>query len=250
MKTVRIPKGGGAYRTVYVPSPAEKAALRRLLPDLEARAARACPPGVCHGFARGRSPVTNAAAHVGRSFTLSFDLADFFDSVTAETLGGLLPPRLLARVLVDGAARQGLPTSPAVANLAASRLDRLVLALRARGADFTYTRYADDLAFSYDDPALTDVLLAEVPAAALACGFRVNDRKTRLQAAAAGRRVVTGVAVGPDGLYPTRAARRRLRAALHRGDPRAAAGLAEWCRLVPPRPAGSSPPDVFVFPLA
>jgi hypothetical protein len=44
---------------------------------------------------------------------------------------------------------QGAPTSPALANLAAFVLDARLSGL-ARAADATYTRYADDLAFSGD----------------------------------------------------------------------------------------------------
>src|SRR5947208_1927666 len=45
---------------------------------------------------------------------------------------------------------QGAPTSPAVANLCAYRLDCRLAGL-ARRAGASYTRYADDLAFSGDE---------------------------------------------------------------------------------------------------
>jgi hypothetical protein len=235
VKTVKIPKGNGAFRTIYVPSSAEKSRLRSALGQIARKAERACPEGVCHGFRRMRSPVTNALAHVGHAYTLCFDLTDFFDSVTADRLKGSLTEEELSLVLVDGAARQGLPTSPAVANLAAAPLDHAILKfLESRKLQVIYTRYADDLSFSYDDPAAADVLLSAVPRIVGRCGFRVNRRKTRLQAASAGRRVVTGVAVDDHGVHPTRAVRRRLRAARHQGKQLQARGLEEWCKLKPP----------------
>ena len=44
---------------------------------------------------------------------------------------------------------QGAPTSPAISNLIAFRLDRRLAGL-AEAHGFSYTRYADDLAFSGD----------------------------------------------------------------------------------------------------
>jgi retron-type reverse transcriptase len=76
---------------------------------------------------------------------------------------------------------QGAPTSPALANLAAFRLDCRLSAAAARvGA--TYTRYADDLAFSGDMTfargisrfqSLVWKIIGEE-------GFEVNHRKTRV----------------------------------------------------------------------
>ncbi|MHB1762668.1 MAG: reverse transcriptase family protein [Acidimicrobiales bacterium] len=236
MHTVTIPKRSGGTRTIYVPNRSEKAALRSIAGDLIAKARKADRAEVVHGFARGRSPVTNAQAHVGHAFTISFDLADFFASVTPERLVGKLSKAELEMVMVDGAARQGLPTSPAVANLAASDLDKAILRWIERGAkQVVYTRYADDLTLSFDDPALISALRDAVPQIVRRCGFALNPRKVRVQAAAAGRRIVCGVAVDDVGVHPTRAARRRLRAAQHQGHSAQAEGLAEWCKLRPPR---------------
>ena len=75
---------------------------------------------------------------------------------------------------------QGAPTSPALANLAAYRLDaRLAGLAEASGA--VYTRYADDLAFSGGDDFARGVarFQASVFALAIEEGFEVNPRKTR-----------------------------------------------------------------------
>lgn len=236
MHTVTIPKKSGGTRTIYVPNRTEKAALRSIAGELTSKARRADKAGVVHGFTPGRSPVTNAQAHVGHRYTVSFDLADFFESVTPERLVGKLSKAELDAVMVDGAARQGLPTSPAVANLAASDLDKAILKwIERAGKQVVYTRYADDLTFSFDDPALISALRDTIPQIVRRCGFVVNHHKIRVQAAAAGRRIVCGVAVDDAGVHPTRTAKRRLRAAQHQGHVAQAAGLAEWCALRPPR---------------
>lgn len=233
MRTVSIPKKNGKMRLIYVPSESEKSTLRSMVGQLGRKAARACPENVCHGFVRGRSPVTNALAHVGHAFTTCFDLKDFFDSVTEQHLQGKLKEYELKAVLVDGAPRQGLPTSPAVANLAASDMDKAIIKFRSKyGIQFIYTRYADDLSFSYDDPQLTKTLLDVIPTIVSRSGFKINPDKTRTMSARNGRRIITGIAVDDD-IHPTRRVKRRLRAALHQ-QTKSALGLQEWCKLKPP----------------
>jgi len=237
MKVVQIPKKDGRFRTIYVPDREEKRQLRLLLGDLRRKAERLCDPSVVHGFMRGKSPVTNALAHVGHQYTVTLDLEDFFDSVTEEKLRGKLSKEQLELVLVDGAARQGLPTSPLVANIAACDMDKAILKwIRQSGKDVVYTRYADDLAFSFDDPELVPVVITKVTEIVRRCGFRVNPAKVRVQWAGAGRRVICGVAVDDHGIYPTREVKRKLRAALHQGNIDSARGLEEWCKLKPPNP--------------
>jgi hypothetical protein len=109
---------------------------------------------------------------------------------------------------------QGAPTSPSLANLCARGLDvRLAAAARRVGA--TYSRYADDLAFSGDaDFARTAPRLATLVAAiALDEGFHVQHRKTRVMRRAQ-RQIVTGLVVNE---HPAirRVEYDRLRAILH-----------------------------------
>jgi retron-type reverse transcriptase len=102
--------------------------------------------------------------------------------------------RLLHRLASPHLA-QGSPTSPALANVVAHRLDRRLAGLAARlGA--TYTRYADDLVFS-GDAALGRAagrVTASVAEIAGDEGFRLHEDKTRVRTAAQ-RQVVTGLVV-------------------------------------------------------
>jgi len=236
VRKVLIPKGNGKTRLIYVPTGAQKKALRALLPELTRRAQSASLPGVMHGFVPGRSPVTNARLHIGKAYTATFDLKDFFDTVTEEHLPRL-PVKILDQVLVEGSPRQGLPTSPAVANLAAARLDRAIMRWLKRHGDRSavYTRYADDLTLSCNDQETLQAALAAIPELVRAAGFELAEAKTHVYDARAGRRIVTGVAVGEKDLAPTRRMKRRLRAAIHQGNTGEAEGLAEWCRLRLPR---------------
>jgi RNA-directed DNA polymerase len=231
MHITRIPKGNGKFRTIYSPNASEKEQLQSILPYLNEQAIALDTHSVAHGFMPGRSIITNALAHAGNwQITLHFDFEDFFDSVTPDMAPD--PPSRVARLwyrdtcFPDGAARQGLPTSPAIANIAATPFDAAVISLRDnltpkrrilghRGPSFVYTRYADDLTFSTNSEKVAATLLTDIPTLAAAHGFKINPAKTTRQHAAVGHRIVTGIAVTPTGILPTRRARRKLRAASH-----------------------------------
>jgi hypothetical protein len=229
MQILRIPKSHGKYRIVYAPSDEEKAKLRQHLPALTQIAQRVCHPEVVHGFMPGRSPLTNALPHIGFAYTLSMDFTDFFDTVLIKHVASLIPAEILYDVMAYGAARQGLPTSPIVANIGTAAFDRELL--DCIGTDVTYTRYADDLSFSCDDRTRLIHVAVAAENVAKHHGFVFNAKKTRLQMSSGGRRIITGVAVDQTYAYATRAVRRKLRAARHQGNQGSAAGLAEWCRL-------------------
>ena len=281
MKMLEIKKRSGGTRTVCVPSRTRKQRCRDMIPMLQKLVNTHCNMDVVHGFAPLRSPVTNATRHIGFRFTASFDLKDFFDTVTPYRGDAhRVSPSKIGRRAVwsatndlwhKGVAKQGLPTSPIVANLAAAGMDRKILGLLVGIGRFSYTRYADDLCISFDDPAALATIKLRVAEIVFTEGFALNDKKTTVQAASSGRRIITGVAVDDTGLHPTRAAKRRLRAAKHNaetgkvkhfpkrqwtrhvkirkhhGSPplpqkvwlgrwlqQKVAGLTEWCRLKPP----------------
>lgn len=229
IRVIEIPKRSGGVRTVYAQGRTERKRLAPVAATIAAKVAELSPENVLHGFVAGRSPVTNAHAHRGAQVMLNMDLRDFFDHCTAPRIAaGLLPfapvewlptgAATAARELAEsacylGAARQGLSSSPAAANAAALPLDREILAALPVGV--TYTRYADDLTFSADDPALLRGIRGWLPSIAQKYGQEVNARKTRMQCAPASL-VVTGVAIASGGaLRAPRSVRRRLRAARH-----------------------------------
>lgn len=256
MHIVKIPKGNGRFRTIYVPNPEEKRRLSALVAPLNGRALHHDTHRVMHGFMPGRSPVTNALQHRGYAYSLSFDLENFFDHVTPAHVDAVLgfPFSTHDRYhicFVRSRARQGLPTSPALANIAASPMVKEIMSLRQMGRfgwTFVFTTYADDLTFSFDRFATSLWLKRTVPEIVRQHGFKINPEKTRLQSAVAGRRMITGVAVdNTTVLRVPRHIKRKIRAARHkffktrspavRGQLR---GLNEWARLK--LPAGYSPP--------
>ena len=174
-----------------------------------------------HGFAQGRSIVSNAHQHVGKSFVLNVDLEDFFPSINFGRVRGTFMatpydiPEPAATVLAqmccfDNELPQGAPTSPVVSNMICGKIDSELHRL-ARRNRCIYTRYADDLSFSPLNPSVRrfpralaevdftdgkiDVQLGEgLKRVITDGGFKVNPRKVRLMRASKSQ-VVTGLQV-------------------------------------------------------
>jgi len=208
----KIPKKQGGTRTIHAPVPGLKAILRCLNfvllciydTDYEDSAM---------GFIPGRSIKDNAARHSGKRFVYNIDLKDFFPSIdlhrvkavlqqTPFNLSGEKEPLafLIAnlccevidvqRLDKDGifiekamaVLPQGAPTSPAITNFIARKIDRRLKGVSKRfGA--TYTRYADDITFSsqHDLYDKENEFLLEVRRIITDQGFVINESKVRLQ---------------------------------------------------------------------
>jgi hypothetical protein len=169
------------------------------------------------GFVKGRSIHTFIAPHINQRVVLKMDLQDFFPSLVcariqsffrmaaypesvADLLGGLCTtsvsksfwnnPPLDANPEQTERSRllysrrhlpQGAPTSPALSNICAYRLDCRLSGL-AQSADAHYTRYADDLAFSGDNAFARSAERFATHVAAILTdeGFAAHHRKTRI----------------------------------------------------------------------
>ena len=244
MRIVKIPKGNGKFRTIYVPSKKQREELRKLIPEIADRARKAAKTQLAkdavHGI-HGTNAVTAAMAHVGYEWTASYDIKSCFDQVTVKKLRDAnLPDSIIEEVTVDGAARQGLPTSPACANLALAALDRSILrSIEKKKVRVVYTRYVDDMTFSGNSKEDLKWVREVVPRMVAQCGWKLSKHKTQVQYASNGRRIVCGVAVDAHNVHPTRKSKRKLRAAKHQENKAQAAGLEEWCKLRTPKPATS-----------
>ena len=158
---------------------------------------------VVHGFALGRSIVTNASSHTKSRYVLNVDLKDFFGAVNFGRLRGMLMAQpysvgataatMIAQLCTcDDKLPQGAPTSPILTNMICGRLDSQLkqLAITYR---CNYTRYADDITFSTSlrsfpaalaeiiGTTATTVIGAELLVTIEANGFEVNPDKVRLQ---------------------------------------------------------------------
>jgi retron-type reverse transcriptase len=220
-REVSIPKRtGSGTRTLSIPDEKTKdlqrKVLRRVLTKLRAHPS-------AHGFERGRSIATNAMPHVGMAVVIKMDIVNFFASTTEHRIETYFKrvgwnqeaARLLTKIVTyKGGLPQGAPTSPRISNLVNFYLDVqcVALAKRLRGS---YTRYADDLTFSFqkDFPKKVRGLIRRVTLVLKRYGYTVNRRKLRVQRSFRQQRV-TGLIVN-ERLNVPRSVRRRLRAIEH-----------------------------------
>jgi RNA-directed DNA polymerase len=207
-------KGCGGIRLVEAPKPRLKHIQQHILTGILDHIP---PHPAVHGFRKGRSIRTFVAPHVGQRVILRMDLKDFFPSISgpriqaffrtagypdsvAAALGGICTnatPKDVwrhrefefdPRQISDASALysrphlpQGAPASPALANFCAWRVDCRLSGL-ATAAGATYTRYADDLAFSGGEEFERRVQRFSTHVAAVLQeeGFSVHHRKTRI----------------------------------------------------------------------
>lgn len=241
-----LTKRFGQTRLIEAPKPRLKAIQRQILTGILDHVP---PHAAAHGFRRSRSIRTFAEPHVARDVVIKLDLNDFFPSIrvaqvqalfrsigypesVADALAGLCTNSTPNEVWDDGlfAPRdprihqqiqkyrqphlpQGAPTSPAVANLCAYRMDCRLKGL-ADSASATYTRYADDLAFSGDGDFQRVAKRFHYHACAIAMeeGFSVHHRKTRIMRQGVRQRIA-GIVVN-QGLNIPREDFDRLKATL------------------------------------
>ena len=161
------------------------------------------------------------------------DLANFFDSIKREHVSKLIDESILDLCLIEDSPKQGLPTSPLIATIAFLKCDEAIL--NTLNKDIVYTRYADDLAFSFNDKSIHHQLISEVTQIAESNGFLINSNKTKFQSYKNGRRIITGIGVDNDKLYPTRKVIRKIRAAKHQKKKYSYLGLLEWAKCKPPK---------------
>jgi RNA-directed DNA polymerase len=237
-------KPSGGQRLLETPKPRLKTLQRRVLTGIlnHVPAHRAA-----HAFRRGRSVATYLSPHAGRKVVLHIDLREFFPSVSAsrvhaafrtmgypERIAGLLtglctndtPSAILnlgvGRLVDEGTwlrqrakhLPQGAPTSPALANLCAYKLDCRLEGL-ARTVAAQYTRYADDLVFSgeFESQKSLARLRILINAIVLDEGFEIRHRKTQLMPAGT-RQQVAGIRLNVHPNIP-REAFDELKAILH-----------------------------------
>ena len=196
-----LTKQSGTIRLIEAPKAHLKELQRRILSGILEKIP---PHPAVHGFLKGHSIKTFVAPHVAQRAILKMDLEDFFPSISrprvqalfrtigypesvADLLGGLCTTIVPYDVwktrdlYTQPHLPQGAPTSPALANLCAYRVDCRLSGL-AKSVGAVYTRYADDLAFSGGEAFERSVDRFSIHVAAILYehGFPVHHRKTRI----------------------------------------------------------------------
>lgn len=178
----------------------------------------------CKGFVQGSSIKNNAEIHENKDAILKFDLLRFFDTINEKRVYGVFKSLGYAKNLAVDLAKittvqssflywksaledinelkgiigrldtilpQGAPTSPYLANIIATQMDKRLSAL-SNNLGVVYSRYADDIVFSGELDKLPSINTVEKIIKQE--GFLVNRSKTKVQKKG-NRQIVTGLTV-------------------------------------------------------
>lgn len=207
-RSFTVPKKRGGTRTISAPHGGLKYIQKQLATLLlsiekELEGDRRKNSILAHGFKKELSIITNAIRHRNKRWVFNIDLRDFFPSINFGRVRGFfiannqfaLTPKtstILAQLAChDNVLPQGSPCSPPISNLIAGILDYRLNRL-ARECNCTYTRYADDITFSTNEPEFPEriAVLAgphawqpseELASRIASSGFEINPDKTRMQ---------------------------------------------------------------------
>lgn len=221
-----VKKRSGGKRRIVVPYQNLKRIQRWILAEILSKVA---VHPQCKGFVKGSRTLDNAQPHVGKKYIKKFDLKDFFENIDVRRVYrvfreiGYSPAvsydlASLCTISISDekfnamskykqhwfgylnavnypVLAQGAPTSPALSNIIAKRLDDR-LEKYAIMNYLQYTRYADDLTFSGDD--LTKLpKVAFIKKVVAEERLRLNYKKTGTYGKES-RQEVTGVMVNGD----------------------------------------------------
>lgn len=207
--TFKIPKKSGGYRKIEAPSPMLKKIQKRLNYHLQ-HVYLLFRPDFVHGFIIRTEPgtppagiISNASAHVSASNILTLDLEDFFHSFKAKQIWDLFSgfpfnfPVPVANILTMlttwyDILPMGSPTSPVLSNFLMLDLDKTLASYALKNYS-TYTRYVDDMTFSFNR-WISDEIIQGIRQNIEQEGLRWNNKKFRVQSANA-QQTVTGLVV-------------------------------------------------------
>ena len=181
------------------------------------------------GFVQNRSIGHNVKPHLNSRIIIKVDLKDFFHSIKAPSIyrywvgegnwNTEAATILTAICCRNESLPQGAPTSPSLSNLVNRRLDGALLKI-ARKYGARYTRYADDLTFSFprgDEraEARLRLLTTDVRSKLEEANYNVQWKKGIKILRTHQRQIVTGLSLNGHIRLP-RELRNRLRGLRHR----------------------------------
>ncbi|MGG5873917.1 retron St85 family RNA-directed DNA polymerase [Pseudomonas peli] len=212
-----IPKRKGGKREIHSPYPSLMLCQQWIYQNiLLSQGIHSC----AHGFAPGKSIVSNAKPHLNKKALLKMDLVNFFPSIpiawvlnffSALGYAHNVSYYLASLCCLNGFLAQGASTSPYLSNILLFSLDNRLNKL-ARAYDLDYTRYADDLIFS--GSYIPHNFISIVEKIIEKYGLSPNREKTRLHTNP-GQRIVTGVSVSGENLALPRSSKREIKKEFH-----------------------------------
>lgn len=232
-----IKKKRGSYREIMAPYKDLKYVQKWLLFNILNKFPLA---ESCKGFRSGISIRDNATIHSNAKLILKVDLLKFYDTITEKRVYGIFEKMGYAKNLAYSLAKlctakhqdkywsdfnerdkeilsyyleykppilpQGAPTSPTLANIAATKMDKRFEGL-SKKLNFSYSRYADDLTFSINDDG-TLPPLSLIRKIIEEENFFINDDKITYMHRGS-KQYVTGLTVS-NGVHTSKKYRRKI----------------------------------------
>lgn len=237
----KIPKKSGGMRDIAAPKTSLKSVQRKILDDILNKIP--VSPNA-HGFLNGKSVISGAKVHdTSPTLLINMDLKDFFPTITFERVRGLFKSfgysgyisSLLAMLCTycermpieikgetkyikttDRILPQGSPASPMITNIICQKMDKRLNGI-SKYFNLTYTRYADDISFSYtDDKNSLDIskFMGIVNKIVKEEGFSIKSEKTKVLRKN-NRQIITGIVINNDEIGVTKKWVKNLRALIY-----------------------------------
>lgn len=244
-----IPKKKGGVRKIASPKKILKTCQRTILDEILSKIEVS---DCAHGFIKEKSVVSGAISHkknLNIELLINMDLEDFFPTITFERVRGMFQSfgysgyvsSLLAMICTycermkmmikgevlyiktsDRILPQGSPASPMITNIICKRLDARLNGLSSK-YDFSYSRYADDISFSFSSDNLVlsnqnEINIGKVLGIASKIikeeGFNINYNKTKFLRKN-NRQSITGIVVNNDEIGVPKKWIKNFRATIH-----------------------------------
>jgi len=268
-----VPKRSGGMRKIAAPNTLLKLAQRRILSEI---LEKVTVSDSAHGFIEGRSVLTGATPHIIKpELLINVDLENFFPSITFKRVRKMfndlgysgyissilailctycerIPIEVKGKVQYvktsDRILPQGSPASPMITNIICRDLDTKMNEL-AKKYDFVYSRYADDMSFSFAKEPNNELLnsfMFDFNKLLYKEGLKANKEKTRYLRPN-NRQCVTGIVVNNNEPGLPRNWVRKVRATLFNAKKLQAegkltcevvyelSGMASWLKAVNPQ---------------
>ena len=238
-RTFYIRKKNGSRRKICAPSKDllrfQRAALPNLVSHFLHLESVTFGTEIFHGFIPGRNIVTCAQLHKDLSHTITLDISNCFDSISADMLK--LPADSKFVEYETHCLAQGFATSPILSAIylidPVAELRKLVHYFDPKAV---VTAYADDIQISLSEQSYDTLnrLITYATFVFKKYKLTINTKKTRIRHSKFGNRKVLGIQVGSE-LKPNRRLKKKIRAARFQKNGPSLGGLITASKMLLPK---------------